>query len=190
MNLEENLIEEVKAKMSEVPFGNSQFQIKQLIAPQEGDARTYRNVLLQMNQKLDALQEAKFARDLLNVDIDELETKIEQCRGAFENRRNKIELERKQWQLSSQVKYIEDAIVELNTYKDCLDELPTFTRDEFENQEKTYWVERFTRDAQLESSATGRVGLGTLKSLDAIGKKPVVKDNRIDTEDKNKQLEN
>lgn len=157
-----------KKQMENVPFGNSVFQNLHFGGGQESPARLYRNALLQLNQKLNVLQECKFRRERSEIDIEEIEHKLKTSEG-FDRRRLEIDLREKRFQLDNELKLIDDIFVEVNTFKYILGTLPEFTREEFEAEEREYWKERLTSDARREIISGGHVGKGTVHSLEQIG---------------------
>lgn len=157
-----------KEQMRNVPFNSSIFQILHFGRGQETPERTYRNCLLQLNQKIDALQACKFRRERTDIDIEEIKDKLKTANG-FERKRLEIDLHEKQFQLENEKKLIEDAIIEVNTYKYILKSLPEFTREEFEKAEPGYWKERLLADARREIISNGYVGKDTIMSLEQIG---------------------
>lgn len=160
-------IKELKEKMKNVPFGNSQFQIINFISNQATPERTYRNVLLQLNQKLNTMQESYFRRKRKQIDIEETKNKMQSAEG-FELSRFEIDLEETEYQLENEIKLIEDCIIEIKTYEKILEQLPDVSRDEFETSERLYWEKRLIQNALAEVKAAGRVEKGTLQALNQI----------------------
>jgi len=161
-------IKDIKKQFRNVPFGNSQFQINNFIGNDITPERTYRNVMLQLNQKLNALQECSFRRRRKELDIKNIKDKL---KSDPENPRLLIDLEENTYHLENEIKLIEDAEIEIQTYLKILDSLPEITREQFENSEKTYWQCRLIRDAQREIQSMGRIDRGTLQALEQIGLK-------------------
>ncbi len=161
-------VKELKDKIKNVPFGNSQFQIQNFIANQESPERTYRNVLLQLNQKIDAMQACVFRRKRKEIELEEKKEAlgISLARSIeFEARKLQIDIDEIEYGLQNEIKLIEDCAVEIATYQSILATLPEFTREQFETSEKEYWKRRLVFDAQDELNSSGMVGIGTLKSL-------------------------
>lgn len=167
--IDQSHVEELKQLMDNVPFGNSEFQIKQFVSSQETPERKYRNALLQAKSKIQALEETKYKRDLLEVDLRELEEKLSVETNPHEKRRHEINLKYKRQQLDDQMKLIADAIFELSAYKQIIDSLPKFSREQFEQAELNYWQQRLLNDAKREYLAGNRVEKGTLESLNKVG---------------------
>lgn len=156
-----------KQQMKNVPFGNSIFQIK-TFCKKESPEREYRNCLLQLNQKLNTLQECKFRREKLNIDLEEIEEKLSNATG-FEKKRLEIDKREKQYRLDEEIKLIEDALVEIETYKHTLKNLPEFTREQFEKAEFAYWKDKFLSAMKHEVLITGTVLKDTVEQLEKLG---------------------
>ncbi len=155
-----------------VPFGNSSFQEAHFTPGREGVLRRRRSILLNLNKRLDALQEAKFSRDRQQVTIDEANSKIarlDPVEDVYEIRRLEIDRDEARYRLAGQEKYIADAMIDCETMYAELGTLPECTRLEFEQAERGYWEKRLTSDAIRELNATGRIEIGTSKALDDIG---------------------
>ena len=151
-----------------VPFGNSVFQIMNFTAGKETPQRRYRHCLLQLSQKLNVLKECELRRKRIDIDIAELEENILKTKG-FDKQRLKIDLEEKLFHLDNELKLIEDCAIEVNTYKHILNDLPEFTREEFELGEPKYWEARLLGDAKQEMLSTGSVNVQTISSLENMG---------------------
>lgn len=161
-------LEEIKAQFKNVPFGDSMFQINKFNRGQETPARLYRNCLLQLDKKIRALNECKFRRRRIEIDIAELKSKLHKD-NSFDKQRHEIDIEEKEYQLDNELKLIEDAFIEVETYKQILKTLPVFTREEFERNEEEYWKRRLLGDMKNEVLSTGSTASDTIKSLGQIG---------------------
>lgn len=168
MSITSDEIKELKKKMKSVPFGNSAFQNIHFTAGKEGKERRYRHCLLQINQKLNALQECQFRRQRIEIDICEINEKLLTAKG-FDRERLIVDLEEKEWNLENEIKLIEDALIEMETYKTIIAEMPDITREQFEQAEHKYWRTRLLDDARREFLSSGTVSIGTLASLEATG---------------------
>ena len=158
----------LKEQMRNVPFGQSCFQIRAFSRGSETQERSYRNCLLQINQKLRALKECEFRRDRLLIDIDEINYNLKKA-SSFTEKRLEIDLKEKQYNLDEELKLIEDCMIELKTYIAMLDELPEFTREQFESAEYEYWEQRFLNDLSSDVASIGHASKGTIDSLKKIG---------------------
>lgn len=154
--------------MYNVPFGNSVFQIRNFTNGGETPHRRYRHCLLQLNQKHRAMKECEFRRRRLDIDIAEINERIETAEG-FEKQRLEIDLEEKQYYLTAEIKLIADCAIEIAAYEQILKTLPQFTREEFEQNEQKYWEKRLLENARREMIATNSITTQTIESLEQIG---------------------
>lgn len=161
-------IYKIREKMKNVPFGNSIFQIEKFSRGLETPERTYRNCLLQLNQKIKSLKECEFRRKRLEIDIEEIDEKLQKAEG-FEKQRLDIDREEKQFHLDEEIKLIEDCCIEIKVYENILNQLPDFTREEFEKGEAIYWEKRLLADMKREVLSLGCVAKDTIESLEKIG---------------------
>lgn len=161
-------IDELKKQMREVPFGNSLYQIENFTAGKETPERRRRNLLLQIDKKIQALSECSFRRRRCEVDIAEINEKIQTATG-FPKERLLIDKEEKESQLDSELKLIEDAMIELTAMDKMLATLPEINREQFEANEKKYWRARLLSDARREYISTGTISVGTITSLEETG---------------------
>jgi hypothetical protein len=166
MNIE---LDNINKLMHSVPFGNSHFQNVSFTAGKEGSARRARHLLLQIDGKLKALKSAEFARRNMLIDIEELKEKNAVCVNRYQVERNKVEIEKKQYEIEGHDKLIEDAQIEIMTFYNELKTIPEFTREEFEGEELNYWKKRIMLDARREMLASGNITVATIKSLSDVG---------------------
>lgn len=180
VKFEADKVTEIQEAAFDIPFGNSRFQIEEMICNEETPERAYRKVLLQLNQKLKALSEAKHRRQRTNVDLAEIGYKLGKIiDNDFERNRLCIDMEEKEEQLLDEEKFINDALQECAIYYKVFQSLPKITREEFERGEFPYWEKRLTGDAISEISARGVMDIGTLKELKKIGIQPKKEGNKI-----------
>lgn len=153
---------------SAVPFGNSVFQIMHFTDGREAPERRYRHCLLQLSHKRRALKECEFRRKRYDIDIKELKEKILEAEG-FAAQRLKIDLAEIEYAIETEIKLIEDCVIEIAAYEKILADLPTFTRGEFEKAEQVYWEKKLIGDARREYISCGSVAPQTIQSLENIG---------------------
>jgi hypothetical protein len=157
-------------KKRQVPFGMSTFAIMRFVGNEITPERTYRHVLLQLDTKQKAMQECKFRRRRWEVEIAEINEKLDNPdTEKYYRMKLTIDLEEKQYFLEHEIKLIEDCAMEITTYEHILSQLPEFTREEFENGEKEYWTQRLLGDYDREMLSNGTVGSGTIDSLEQLG---------------------
>jgi hypothetical protein len=152
-----------------VPFGESIYQIRKKIESEPTPGRKLRKCLLQLREKEAALRECKFHQDRLLIDREEVVRELKWAQGSNKKRLG-IDLAEIDYKLDSEAKLIEDAIIEVATYRDIMKGLPQdMTREEFEAEEPQYWKQRLLSDARHEALSTGTVGVGTLQALAKYG---------------------
>lgn len=173
------LTDEIRAASEHVPFGHSVFQTVALTPGGEGGAacpeRRARSLLLNMDAKLLALEEARFRRAELAIDLEEIAVKlagltvIDDPHG-FGRRRLEIDRDRKTSSIDREDKLIRDALAELEAMHAEWRSLPPVTsRAQFEQAEPAYWARRLWADAQREITAHGAPSPGTLATLGQMG---------------------
>ena len=142
------VIGQINDAFFDIPFGNSQFQIENfVVASQVTPERAYRAIGLYMQDKLKALEEAKYNRMKEDIDIDELKHNINQPNfSSFDKRRFQLEIDKKLNDRIYTDKLINDAIKELNVLYKHFTALPKFSREQFENAEEGYFLEKLNRD--------------------------------------------
>lgn len=154
--------------MDSVPFGNSLFQIEHFVIGAGGEARQRRNCLLQLNEKYNTLQECRFRRQRIEIDIAEIEEKLSTASG-FPAQRLSVDLEEKNHCMSQEIKLIKDCMVEAAAYQKILSTLPECTREEFEAGEFEHWRDKMLYTANREVLSGGTMSPGTIKSLESVG---------------------
>ena len=170
-------VEKIEEEMRKVPFGNSHFQNAFFTDGQETPERRARHILLQLNKKIQALKACEFRRERLEIDLEEIEERIIEASGGMfrrkdERRLRRLEIDKKEkeWGLKSELKLIEDAVIEVETYAKMLERLPKLKdRAQFEAAELRYWQARLKADAARELIAGKRVEAGTQKALSQVG---------------------
>ncbi len=131
----------------EIPFGNSQFQIKNFVLGKlMSPSRKYRAILLNMNSLMQKLKHSYFEFKRQEIDIKELEYKnsLKEI-NEFDKGRNEITIEEKIDGREHWSKLIKDSIIELECYNETLEKLPEINRDEFENGEYEYYQKELNK---------------------------------------------
>lgn len=143
----QDVIAEIEQAFFDIPFENSQFQTESfVIGGQITPERAYRAIGLRMHAKLRALNEAKFGRMKEEVDLDEIEHKLNSGElNQFDRRREEIKKQQILSQRNWTDKLINDAISELNVLYKHFKALPKYTREQFEQGEKLHYEQRLNR---------------------------------------------
>ena len=152
----EDVITEIETAFYDIPFENSKFQTEQFVINASlTPERAYRTIGLRMFNRIRALQEARFNLMREDVDIEELQVKIELLERSrhtnatkFKIRRYEIDIAQKQANRGYTNKLINDALTELNLLYTHFKLLPRFTRLQFESAEHQYFVQSLTRQAK------------------------------------------
>ena len=145
-----DVIKELETAFFDIPFENSAFQTEAfVIAAQLTPERAYRAIGLRMSAKLRALNEAKFGRMKEDIDIAELEEKINHPDTShWDCKRAEIDIQQKLTNRNYTDKLINDALSELNVLYKHFSALPKYTREEFEQGERKHFQARLTRQVQ------------------------------------------
>lgn len=144
-----NIIDDINNSFYDIPFGNTEFQTRMfVIAAQITPERMYRQLGLSLMSLLDGLQEKIYAREEQIIEVEELEEIINnENSNSFEIRKAQIKLKRIENSLASQKKSMNDLLCEANIYYEYLKKFPKYTREQFENGEKTYFEQSLRRKA-------------------------------------------
>jgi hypothetical protein len=150
-----DVIKELNEAFFDIPFENSAFQTENfVIAGSITPARAYRSIGLRMMTKLNALREAKFHRLRMNIDIDELQEKINNPdTNKFDKMRAELDIQEKLEGLPYTDKLINDAVTELNLLYAHFKALPKYSRDEFELEERFHFEQRLQRQIEGKDGA-------------------------------------
>lgn len=155
-------------------FGQSTFQTHMFAVATHGyDARTYRQVLIELSNKLTALKKCRVRRKKLEAEMKIIEKKI--AKQSDPDRRTilECELEDKRIDLDGEEKLIIDAAKEFNYLWAEFEKRPQITSEQFEAEEKEYWKTRIVRQAQLSVAHIGTIDPGTAQALVDMGINPV-----------------
>jgi len=157
-------VDQINEAYFDIPFENSAFQTEQfVIASQITPERAYRAIGLRLSSRLRALQEAKFGAMKEDVDIEELQAKIDDPdTNKFERRRAEIDIQQKISNRSFTQKLINDAVHECNVLYSHFQKLPKFTREEFEAGEKQHFILRLNRAVNgIQGAAESLINIET-----------------------------
>lgn len=158
-----NVVREMEDSFYDIPFGNSKFQIRNfVINSQHTPARAYRAIGLSASAKIRALKEALYGQKKEEIDIEEINEKIaDPSVNKFEKRRLQLKLEKKLEDKRYTSKLVNDALHELSELYSAYKQLPAYTRENFEKEEKKHF------QLKLKKQALGIQG--SLESLDNMG---------------------
>jgi hypothetical protein len=146
----ENILNEIEQAFFDIPFENSQFQTEHFVLnAQLTPERAYRALGLRMHNRFRALREAQFGRMKEEIDIEELQAKINDLNtSTWDKRRAEIDIQQKLAHRPFTDKLINDALAELNVLYAHFRKLPRYTREQFEAGERKHFELSLTRQAQ------------------------------------------
>lgn len=135
------VLEEIENAYFDIPFANTDFQCENfVIANAITPARAYRIIGLQIQTLLEAVQESKYSERIRQIDVMELEEKLnDPSISKYEKMRDEIKLEKLKRPDRWHQKMINDTIRQLNLYYAHFKRLPKYTREQFEQQEQLYF---------------------------------------------------
>lgn len=142
-----NVLKQLEDAYFDIPFENSDFQNRAFVmAAQQTPARAYRAIGLRMFAKIRAIKEFKIQEQRNAIDIEEKQAKIASLETTeFDRRRLRLDIlaieEQKLWG----EKLLNDALRELNCLYTEFKKYPTYTREQFENEEETHFQVRLDR---------------------------------------------
>jgi Tfp pilus assembly protein PilN len=156
-------IEDALQEIEEFAQPRSDFALAHfVIAQHDLPARQRKQILDELQVLLYAIYDLRDKRELAEIELEELEAA--QPENDFEYRRNEVrrrQLRREIWNIDFALRGRER---EAMTLLRLLEQMPKFTREEFEAQEAEYWKRRLTRQWQ-ELQLGGGGNLSSLLSL-------------------------
>jgi hypothetical protein len=161
-----------------VPFGQSKFQIEKLVINHVSPARLWRQALLELFQKAQALHKARCDRDRSEIEIRQKNREIASLKKNPTEETDdeiallKVDIQEKEFGFRCQEKLIADALIEVKNILDVLEKVPAYDRDGFEKEEPEYWQKRFVLQAKNEILQSGSISAGLLESIQKIGFDP------------------
>lgn len=155
---------------------HSEFQQDYFITMRSGGTvyGQYKQALRELYKRFRGLKGLYSERDLLQVDIDELEEKTlnEDEYNKFEQRRNKINFEKKRLDMVEMCKNIEETEREFNRFyaqsaslKDIVGEL---TEEKRNRLDREMWIFKIKEMAAIDLLSHGRLGNNTLELMTCV----------------------
>lgn len=143
----QNVLQEMQECFFDIPFGNSKFQTEMFVlAAQITPERVYRQLGLSIMSKLNELKDFHYNYKKELVEIDRWKAKlIDPQSDKFEKQIAQIEIDRFNSFDYSRKKMIQDVISELNVLYEHFKKFPRYTRQQFEDGEKTYFEQKLNR---------------------------------------------
>jgi hypothetical protein len=143
----QDILKELEKLFWDIPFSNSKFQTEMfVIAAEMTPERAYRAIGLQMLDKLTALQEYSYNKELNQIRVDELIDQINDAKtNKFDRRRAELELGKLQQKSIFEDKLHNDLLSELNCLYENLNKFPKFTGEQFETAERIHFEQKLLR---------------------------------------------
>lgn len=158
----EDILKELYTRMYDIPFDNSAFQtINFILNASLTPERAYRSAGLRLQDRLNALKEAKFTAMKDDVKIRKLKASMGTLDDKFEIELAEIEISEIESNIPYREKLINDAIVEAGILHSFIQSCPKYTREDFESAERTHYEKRLLEDI--------RGVTGAVKSLSDMG---------------------
>ena len=157
------VLQEMQTAFYDIPFENSQFQTENFVlAAQVTPERVYRAIGLRMHSKVQAVLEAKHARAKEDIDIEELQAKIDNPdTSEFDRRRAQLDIDFKLANRPYTDKLMNDALTELNILYSHFQKLPRYTREQFELGERKHFDIKLNRQLTgVQGAAEALVNMG------------------------------
>lgn len=126
--------------VSDVPFGNSDYQNRQAIVNDEQTPmRAYRHAALRITNRLQALMEARYSVMKADVEIRKLKRRLLTESDDLERDLLHIEIEQKQATIPYTEKLVSDAIAEIESLYPVIEKLGAVKRSDFEAEESEHF---------------------------------------------------
>jgi len=126
--------------VSDVPFGNSDYQNRQAIVNDEQTPmRAYRHAALRITNRLQALMEARYSVMKADVEIRKLKRRLLTESDDLERELLHIEIEQKQATIPYTEKLVSDAIAEIESLYPVIEKLGAVKRSDFEAEESEHF---------------------------------------------------
>jgi hypothetical protein len=150
-------IEKALQEIEEFAQPRSNFALEHFVVAQHDlPARQRKQVLDELQVLLYTIYDLRDKRELAEIELEELETA--QADNDFMRRRNEVrarQLQREIWNIDFALRGREREAV---TLLRLLEQIPKYTREEFEAQEAEYWRRRLTRQwYELQAGGGGNL---------------------------------
>lgn len=159
----------INTLMQDYQHFHSEFQQDFFIITHAGGFTAYGQyiqTLRELNKRLRGLNEIENDIEILKIEIEELQTTLD---DSFQGRKNKIELNRKQFNLAQSENVLRDTRREyehfLKRAKFLKEIVGDLTPERREQLEMDMWRSNLKRDAALDMLAEGRIGRATIDSI-------------------------
>lgn len=176
------IVSEILSRIEDIPKENSIFQESMFVANEaQTPERMVRAIWLRAMEKINALRQYYFSNKENNLVIEALERDIKRLESGenkiwdkvidypdIEISRKKSEIEKILSDNISTKGLIKDALVTLAYHYEVLKQLPKYTREEFEKNERNHFEKRLISAAQLWWDKWALQSLHLMQSMPAF----------------------
>jgi len=150
-----HLLKELEDAFYDIPFGNSAFQSRHFVfASNITPERAYRSLGLEIMSNIKALRENIIGLEISDIKYEKAVHELENEKDPFERKIKELNLKMYDHNKYDLKKQINDRLVELNVLYAEFKKLPKFTREQFENGEKRYYLENLNRQVNKITGAS------------------------------------
>lgn len=151
-------LQEIESAIAGIPLDDrTPWRIKAHVLDKETDEENYVHCLRQINEKLNAVNEAKFKHQLDQVDLEELYDHLKCPPNKFDKARTEIKIKQAEYKIQHSLKYVDDAIHTLNMFYTCFKELKEkvgeLTREQYDASLPKTWSKKIEREITLRQFA-------------------------------------
>lgn len=148
------ICDDVKTRTEKLSLGYSEFQIKNfIVAAQITPARQYKQLLLELEVRLGAMEQRVADYELAKIDLEEMVYKLESAdTDQFEKKRLQIKLRVAKKSEQHFEKQVKEALREINVFYEMLEQMPELTQGDIEAEESLYFREKLIRETQHQGA--------------------------------------
>lgn len=153
-NYLKQICDDVKTRAEKLSLGYSEFQIKNfIVAAQITPARQYKQLLMELEVRLGAMEQRVADYALAKVDLEEMVYKLESAdTDQFEKKRLQIKLQVAKRSEQHFERHVKDAMREVQIFYDMLQDMPELTQGDIEAEEALYFREKLVRETQHQGA--------------------------------------
>lgn len=165
------LFEEILAISDEIPFGNSNWQNRSIINREVTPHRALRAAVLKIIDRLNALRKNYYQLRKKNIELKRLKDKLQKEEDPYDRELIEIEIEELETSIPHIQKLTKDAIEEINSLYPIVKSLGKITRDQFETLEVLHFERKFQMENATKSETLLIQQLSKIDAYDTIVKK-------------------
>jgi len=152
---------DVEKRALQIPFGNSKYQIDGIVAESQTPERAYRNLLLNFEQRFLDLKRASINRRKQENKIKQLQKQVTIESDTLKQEALLLEIEEIATGFEYENKLAADCIEELKYMQSMIEQLPEYSREDFEAAEKRYF--ELKNSGKVSFSLVENIKIGDVK---------------------------